>query len=358
MNPRLTIDLKKLEHNGRAMAEKCRAAGISVVAVTKVFCADAAMVAVLAALPIDYLGDSRIENIASYPADAPQRTVLLRLPSPSEAMKVVTSCDISLNSEIATLDKLAAAAETMGKTHGVVLMIDLGDLREGVYHSDEAQIHKTIEFILSKPGLVLEGIGTNLTCYGSVLPTPENLGRLTQIADGICEKYGVDLPIISGGNSSTLDLLAKGQIPGGINNLRLGESIVCGKETAYGEPFPGLEVDVVTLDAEIIEIAEKPTMPEGQININAFGETVEYEDKGIRRKALLAVGRQDVNLDGLTPLAPGIEVIGGSSDHLIVDITDAASPLSVGDRIEFSLSYGSVLAAFTSRYVERRYIRP
>jgi len=357
MNPRLTIDLKKLEHNGRVLAEMCHAAGMSVAAVTKVFCADPAMVTALAALPIDYLADSRIENIASYPADAPQRTMLLRLPSPSEAMKVVTACDVSLNSEIATLAALAAAAETMGVTHGVVLMIDLGDLREGIYYDNHAQIHETVEFILSKPSLVLEGIGTNLTCYGSVLPTEENLGRLAHIADAIRQKYGVALPIVSGGNSSTLDLLSKGQIPKGINNLRLGESIVCGKETAYGEVFSGLEVDVVVLDAEIIEIAEKPTMPEGKININAFGEVVQYEDKGMRKKALLAVGRQDVSLDGLTPLGGGIEIIGGSSDHLIVDITDAENALAAGDRLEFSLSYGAVLAAFTSRYVERTYVK-
>lgn len=355
MNPKLIIDLQKLEHNAKFLIDMCHAKGISVAAVTKVFCADKKMVQTLAALPMDYLADSRIENIASYPDEVTQKTVLLRLPSPSEAMKVITACDISLNSEMATLDALSKAAATMGVKHGVVLMIDLGDLREGIYHTNNEQIYNTIEFILNQPNLTLEGIGTNLTCYGSVLPTPENLGKLCQIADDISNKYDIKLSVISGGNSSSLDIFSKGEMPAAINNLRLGESIICGKETAYGETFPGLKTDVCILDAEIIEIAEKPSHPEGKININAFGEVVQYEDRGIRRRALVAVGRQDISQDGLTPMLDGVEIVGASSDHLVIDITEAKTPLNVGGRLEFGLSYGAVLAAFTSRYVDRIY---
>lgn len=355
MNPRLLIDLNKLAHNGRFLAEFCAKQGLSMAAVTKVFCAQPPMVEALAALPIKFLADSRLENIASYSRDIPQKTILLRLPSPSEAERVVAVCDVSLNSEMTTLAKLADAAEKLGKVHGVILMIDLGDLREGIFYSDTARLYETIELVLSRKTLDLMGIGTNLTCYGSVLPSAENMGQLKDIADNIRQKYDINLPMISGGNSSSLDMLAEGKMPSGINNLRLGESIVCGKETAYGEVFPGLVTDVVVLEAEIIEIATKPSMPEGQININAFGETMTYIDKGLHTRAILAVGRQDVYYEGLECLAPGVEIIGASSDHLIVDIT-AASPLDVGDRLTFSLSYGAVLAAFTSKYVDKIYI--
>ncbi|MCL2397601.1 MAG: alanine/ornithine racemase family PLP-dependent enzyme [Defluviitaleaceae bacterium] len=354
MNPRLVIDLKKLAHNGRFLADLCHGHGMSMAAVTKVFCAEPPMVEALAAAGVDFLADSRVENIAAYPA-AGQKTMMLRLVSPSEAENVVRHCDMSLNSEIAALEALATAAQKQGKTHKIILMIDLGDLREGVYFDNAERISRTVEFVLSQKSLVLEGIGTNLTCYGSVLPTADNLGQLCAIADGIRQKYGVALPMVSGGNSSTLYLLEKGLIPKGINNLRLGESIVCGKETAYGETFPGLEVDAVTLEAEIIEIAEKPSYPVGQININAFGETVAYDDIGVHKRAILAVGRQDTNQDGLACLTPGVDVIGASSDHLIVDISNAA-PLAVGDRLSFSLSYGAVLAGFTSKYVDKVFV--
>ncbi|MCL2573282.1 MAG: alanine/ornithine racemase family PLP-dependent enzyme [Defluviitaleaceae bacterium] len=354
MNPRLLIDLKKLTHNANHLANLCNERGISVTAVTKVFCAEPPMVQALAVLPIAYMADSRLENIASYPKDMSQKTILLRLPAPSQADEVVRICDISLNSEMLTLQKLAEAANKRGIVHGVIIMIDLGDLREGIFHNATEKINATVEYVLSQKSLELKGFGTNLTCYGAVLPTVKNLTMLTKLCYNISKEYNLEIPIISGGNSSSLYMLEKGEIPQGISNLRLGEAIVCGKETAYGDPYPSLELDVVVLEAEIIEIADKPSHPEGEININAFGEKMAFEDKGIRKRAILAVGRQDTDYEGLTPLNDDVEIVGASSDHLIVDITDAA-PLAVGDRLRFSLSYGAILAGFTSKYVDKEY---
>ena len=354
MNPRLIIDLKKLTHNARYLAELCAKQNIHIAAVTKVFCASQPMVEALAALPIKYLADSRLENISAYPAGISQKTMLLRLPSPSMAHDVVANSDISLNSEMFTLGKLADAAASQSKTHGIVLMIDLGDLREGIFHDKHEQIERAVEFVLSKNSLRLEGFGTNLTCYGAVLPTVQNLTTLTDLCYNLSKKYQTEFSILSGGNTSSLYLLENGIIPKGINHLRFGEAIVRGIEAAYGQPFPGLKLDVVTLEAEIIEIAEKPSHPQGEININAFGEKMIFEDRGIRKRAILAVGRQDTDHEGLTPLMDGVEVVGASSDHLIVDISDAG-PLAVGDCLNFSLSYGGILSGFTSKYVDRVY---
>jgi len=356
MNPRLIIELKKLAHNGRFLADLCKKYGMTVSAVTKVFCAEKPIVETLSALPIDYLGDSRLENIESYPANIPQKTMLLRLPSPSTAMRVVKSCDISLNSELITLAKLSEAANKLGKQHGVILMIDLGDLREGIYHNNDTLLKRTVEYVLSQKYLKLEGFGTNLTCYGSVLPTADNLTMLVEKAENIKKRYSIAAPVISGGNSSSLYLIEKNHIPKGINNLRFGEAIARGKETAYGETYPGLYEDAVTLEAEIIEIAEKPSYPEGRINVNAFGESVNYVDKGIHKRAILAVGRQDTVYEDLVCLTPGIEIIGASSDHLIVDISNSETALSVGGCLSFSLSYGAILAGFTSKYVHKIYL--
>jgi len=354
MNPKLIIDMKKLTHNATYLAELCAKRGISIAAVTKVFCAAQPMVAALAALPIAYLADSRLENIAAYPSDIPQKTMHLRLPQLSQVQQVVRGSDISLNSEIAVLGKLAEAAAAQGKTHGVILMIDLGDLREGIFYDKPKEIEKTVEFVLAQKSLKLEGFGTNLTCYGAVLPTVQNLTTLADICYTMSKKYQTSFPIISGGNTSSLYLLENGTMPGGINNLRFGEAIVRGVEAAYGQPFPGLELDAVVLQAEIIEIAEKPSLPHGDVNINAFGEKVTFEDKGIRKRAILAVGRQDTDFEGLVPHMPGVEVIGASSDHLIADISDAA-PLAVGDCLTFSLSYGGILSGFTSKYIDKEY---
>ena len=356
MYPQLRINLGKLEHNAKTLLELCQENGISISAVTKVFCADPKMVEVLCNLPFEFLTDSRLENIESYPEDKKARSLLLRLPSPSRALRTVISCDASLNSELHTLRLLSEAASSIGVIHGVILMIDLGDLREGIYYKDEELIDETVEYILSQKSLSLEGIGVNLSCYGSVMATEKNLQQLCDIGARIEEKYKVKLNVISGGNSSSLYLLERDEVPEKINNLRLGEAIVRGLETAFGEPFTGLKQNVITLAAEIIEVQEKPSMPEGEISINAFGESVEYMDIGIRKRAILAVGRQDTDYEGLECLVEGVEIVGCSSDHLIVDLTDVKTDLKVGDIIEFGLSYGGILAGFTSKYVTRTYL--
>ena len=355
MYPCLEIDLHKIRHNTNYLVNMLKTHGVNIAAVTKVFCADTKIIDAMLECGIKYLADSRLENIEAYPKnDIP--AMLLRLPSPKEAARVVKSCDISLNSEIATLGELAVAAEDIGVTHSVVLMVDLGDLREGVYYSNEELLYNTAKFILSNKSLNFFGIGVNLTCYGSVLPTMDNMKKLIATARKIEQKLGINLKVISGGNSSSLYLFENSDMPEGITNLRLGESIVRGLETAYGKPFGGLEKDAITLEAEIIELMDKPSYPEGEIGVNAFGEKIHYTDIGIRKRAILAVGRQDVAHENLECMQPGITIIGSSSDHLIVDVTDSSESLSVGDILTFSLSYGAILSCFTSRYVGRRYI--
>ena len=355
MYPRLKIDLAKIKHNTAYLVDLLKPHGINVAAVTKVFCSDARIVEAICECGIAYLADSRLENIEAYPKNG-IRKMLLRLPSPKEAKRVVKSCDISLNSEIATLNELAIAAEAEGVVHGVVLMVDLGDLREGVYYSNHELLYKTCEFILSKKSLNFLGLGVNLTCYGSVLPTMGNMQQLLSIAKKIEQKFGISLEIVSGGNSSSLYLFEKDEMPKGVTNLRLGESIVRGLETAFGKPFGGLKTDCIVLEAEIIELMDKPSYPEGEIGINAFGEKIHYADIGIRKRAILAVGRQDVDHESLECLQSGMSIIGASSDHLIVDVTDSQTRNAVGDILSFSLSYGAILSCFTSKYVSKMYL--
>ena len=145
-------------------------------------------------------------------------------------------------------------------------------------------------------------------------------------------------------------------IPEEITQLRIGESIVLGRETAYGLPVPNCYEDVFTLKGEIVEIKSKPTVPTGTIGMDAFGNNPDFEDKGIRRRAIIALGRQDIRVEGLMPMDTNISIFGASSDHLILDVTDSKKELTVGDIVDFKIDYGCLLAAMTSPYVEKYYI--
>ena len=356
MYPRLVIDLNKLRHNAETLCAMAEKKGITDLAfVTKVFCADREMVKALQDSPCRYLADSRIENLAKYPASDKAR-ILLRLPMPSQAEQVVQSADISFNSEIKTLQALSAAAKKLGKTHKVVLMIDLGDLREGVFYKNTDLILQTAKMIEDDPYLILYGTAFNLTCYGSVLPSPENISAFLTVTRKMEALIGRRLAFVSGGNSSSIQLLLQSENSFAVNNLRLGESLVLGRETAYGEDLKELYQNVVTLEAELVEVQEKPSYPEGQIGVNAFGEAIQYADIGIRRRAIAAIGRQDMDCAGLTPLDPGVAVVGASSDHLILDITDSEKALEVGDCVRFTMDYAGLLKGFTSPYITRCYL--
>jgi len=349
----MTIDLGRYAHNVKTICERCHDRGITVAVVTKAFCADPRMVEVLDRLPVDYLADSRLQNFERYPTHQKKR-MLLRLPSPSEARRTVELCDLSLNSERKTLNLLADEAEALGKRHGVVLMVDVGDLREGIYYDRPEEIFRTVETALARPSLELLGMGLNLTCYGSIIPSRHNLQRLCDLAKQVEERYHVTMPILSGGNSSSLHLLASGELPGAVTNLRLGESVLRGCETAYHQPVEGMETDAFLLEAEIIERQEKPSYPEGDVGLNAFGEQETFTDIGRRIRAIVAIGRQDTEPAGLRCLTPGTNIVGASSDHMIVDVTDAQG-CQVGDVLRFSMSYAAILRGFTSSYVDRSY---
>ncbi len=275
----------------------------------------------------------------------------------SEADKVVEYTDTSLNSELETIKALSKEALRKGRSHNIILMVDLGDLREGYYN--EKEIYEAVEHIIKMNGGVkLVGIGTNLTCYGGVIPDADNLGRLVKLSKDIENRFDVDLEIISGGNSSSLHLLMDNKPIEGINNLRLGESLVLGGvETAYGNRIDDTYNDVFKLTAEIIEVKHKPSVPTGgEIGRDAFGKVPTFVDKGIRKRIICAIGKQDVELDAIFPLDEGLSILGGSSDHLILDGTDSQTDYRVGDKVHFKLSYGGILRLMTSEYVKKEIV--
>lgn len=354
MYPRVCVDLNKLKHNLDFLTDLCHEQGIKVAVVTKVFCADERIVALINSSDADMIADSRTQNFEGMNTGKPK--LLLRIGMQSEAGKIVSCADISMQSELETILKLNDAAKALGKAHKVILMVDMGDLREGIYNTDRAKILDTAKAINGCSDLELYGVGVNLTCYGGILPDENNLGGLVAIKRWLESELNIAIPIVSGGNSSTMGLLMDHNVPEGINHLRLGESFVLGNDTATGKPVPGLNTDCFVLEAEIVELQEKPSKPVGKSGPNAFGEYLEYPDRGVMRRAILGVGRQDVIVDGLTPLDRDVEIVGASSDHLIVNLTACGSRYSVGDVIRFIPDYGALLHLFTSKYVDRHYI--
>lgn len=350
--PRILIDINKLKHNTETCVKLARENDISTIAgVTKVFCAYEPAAKAMMEGGLDFLADSRMENMKRL-SELPIEKMFLRLPMPSQAEDVVKYADISLNSEIKTIKALSESAIAQNKVHKIILMIDLGDLREGFYYDHKEIFFNSFEEIVRLQGVKVIGLGTNLTCYGGVIPEKQNLCKLVDFKNQLELKFGVKLEIISGGNSSSVHLLGKEQLPG-INNLRLGESIVLGNETAYGQRIENTYDDCFILEAEVIEVKEKPSVPTGKIGLDAFGNVPSYVDRGVRKRVICAVGQQDLDSVNLTPMDKDIIVLGASSDHLILDTTDSGNNYQIGDIIDFKLNYGGLLRAMTSEYVEK-----
>lgn len=356
MYPRLLIDLKKIKHNLEIITKNVKDAGCSLAIVTKVVCADEKIVDIVDHnKDVDFLADSRIENLESYKHSKKQK-ILLRLPMISDVERVVRFSDISLNSELETIRSLNREALIQGKKHKIILMIDLGDLREGIFYKNEDEIMNTVSEIIKLSNIEMFGIGVNLTCYGAVIPKPDNLSILVDIAKKIEDKFHIKLQMISGGNSSSLHLIEKNLLPEGINNLRIGEAFYLANETAYGAKIDGAYDDAIVLQAEIIELKSKPSLPIGDIGVDAFGKKPYYEDKGIIKRAILAIGKQDIDINSIIPLDNKISILGASSDHLLMDVSLSDNDYKIGDIICFKLGYAGVLKSFTSYFVKRKYI--
>jgi predicted amino acid racemase len=356
--PRLEIDLEKIQYNAQTLVELLAKRGISVMGVTKAVLGSPEIAKALVRAGVSSLGDSRIENIETmHLANIPISMALIRSPMLSQASLVVQQADISFNSELETISKLSSAAQELGRNHGVVLMIELGDLREGIMPGDlEDIVRQTLRF----PNIALMGIGTNLACRSGVSPDEKNMGELSALADSIEARFGLTLEIVSGGNSGNLRWALSGADPGRVNNLRLGEALLLGREPLHRTPIEGLHTDAIMLVAEIIESKVKPSTPWGEIAQSSFGKQPPPLDRGSILQTIAAVGRQDIDPSGLTPPS-GIKICGSSSDHLILDagkfdagkLETSTRRYSVGDEIRFDVNYSALLRAMTSPYVKR-----
>jgi len=355
--PNLIIRLDHIKENAKQITGYCRKSHIKVCGVVKGVHSEPKVANAMIQGGVEQIGDARIGNLKRLKESGIKVPLLLtRIPMLSEIEELVQHTDISLNSELKTVEAINSMCIKIGRKHKVVLMCDLGDLREGFI--DQTVLVETALKIEAMQGVVLAGLGTNLGCYGSIKPTCKNLNELVVLAQTIESKINRKLEIVSGGASSTLPLILDGCVPQGINHLRLGESILLAKDLPdlWNVPLPGTHQDTVVVEAEIVELKRKPSHPIGEIFIDAFGNTPIYEDRGWQNRAIVALGRQDfAMMDQLVPVNKEIELIGCSSDHLIVSLPDISSH-DVGDVLQFEMYYGPMLFLSGADHIHKTFV--
>ena len=301
------------------------------------------------------LGESRLENaerLRNAGLTAP--IWLLRAPVPELANETVQLTDVSLQSELETVVAVENAAAAAGRRHAVVAMVDLGDLREGMLPKD---LPAFLDRVNAMDHIDIAGIGVNLTCYGAIMPDEDNMGRLAELAAQSERQLGRPL-LVSGGNSGSIGMVVSGRMPAAVDTLRIGETILLGVDTLTREPALGLHLDAFTVQAPVIECLVKPSLPRGTVAQDAFGNSPTFTDRGDRRRAILALGRQDAQPEGLVPVDPRVEVLGASSDHLIVDVEALDRPPRLGDSLTFVPTYAATLQLSTSPYVQKVFTPP
>lgn len=351
--PVLEIDTHKITENARRLKTMCDARGIEIAFVTKGFCARPAVIRATKAGGLTHFADSRMQNIiAAKQADPELHYLLIRIPALDEVEEVVRWTDWSMESQIETIRAISDEALRQGKVHPIILMLDVGDLREGVFGRE--QLDEIAPQILACPGVELVGLGTNVGCYGSVLPSPENMGSLVKARDYLNAAYGFHIRTLSAGGTCVLKLLENGTLPDGINQLRVGEAILYGEDSTGNRLLDNFHQDAFRLSAQVVELRRKPSVPVGERGRDCSGNVQEYPDRGVRLRAICALGKQDVDWTALTPMLPGAYLIGASSDHLIVEVEECGGAVRPGDRLWFRCGYMAALHATTSSYIEVR----
>jgi ornithine racemase len=327
--PRILIDLEKIKANTQHAVSICGAHAIEVVGVTKACLGDPDVARAMLAGGAAAIGDSRRANLTRLrEAGITATLMMLRLPMMSEIAQIVDLADISLNSDLPVMDALGREASRAGKNHRVILMVDMGDGREGVL--PEAVV-ETVAVAMRAPGLKIDGLGANVACLAGQKPSPGQMERLVDLAGETAKAAGLPTPTVSGGNSSAWALIESGRMPPGVNQVRLGEAILLGRETAEGNLIEGMFHDAFIVEAEIIE-----SIP------------------GRGRHYIAAIGRQDIDAASLVPADESWRVIKASSDHLV--LTKSGQPVRTGETVSFRPGYESLLRAMTSPYVAKQYV--
>lgn len=351
----VTLNPAKLRANYKHLDQHFEKNGIEWGVVAKVLCGNKLFLEQVLKMGVTQVCDSRVSNLKTIKGlDASVETVYIKPPSKRNLKSVVKYADVSFNTELYTIRMLSDEAAKQNKLHKIVIMIELGELREGVMRDDFMDFY---EQVFALPNIKVVGIGTNLTCMYGVLPNHDKLIQLSLYKQLVEAKFNHTIPYISGGASVTIPLLDRGLMPKGINHFRVGESLFLGTDVYNNQPFPEMHNDVFKLYAEVIELNEKPVVPIGELGYNLEGEQTEFDasrsgDTSLR--AIVDIGLLDIEQNHIMPVRDTMEIVGVSSDMLVIDLKENPDHYKVGDLIEFRMDYMGVLRVMNSDYVEKR----
>jgi predicted amino acid racemase len=351
----MVVNRKKVLDNARKVNDVCSRKNVEVWGVTKGLAGDPRLAEIYRDGGFAGVSDSRLTNlkkIKDAACDMPCQ--LIRIAMHSEIADIPDVAGVSLQSEVSSILKLDEICDSRGIAHQVLLMVDAGDLREGFWPDELTRLGSSLAG-LKRVSII--GVAANFACASGLLPSREKFEDLVIYRDELQDVLGIDLPCISVGGTCCLKLIETGDIPAGINQLRICEGVLLGRDTAFMRDIPYLDGTAVVISAEVVECRKKPSVPAGEVGCQAFGEKPLFIDRGKRERAILGIGRQDVNVDRITPIMEGVHIVTASSDHLIIDVTEADSLLpqdkkiKAGDVLDFRPLYPAMLAAATSEYV-------
>ncbi|WP_445721684.1 alanine/ornithine racemase family PLP-dependent enzyme [Flavobacterium sp.] len=351
----LKLYRQKLQENYTFLNTIFRERGIQWGVVTKLLCGNTIFIKEVINLGVRELHDSRISNLKKIKKLDPNiQTVYIKPPSKRNIEKIVQYADVSFNTEIYTIQMLSEEAKRQNKVHKIIIMIEMGDLREGVLGEELLHFY---EQVFSFPNIEIRGIGTNLNCLSGVMPTQDKLIQLSLYKQLIEAKFNVKIPWVSGGTSVAIPLMLKNARPMAVNHFRIGEALFFAKDLFTGETIEGMHNDVFKLYAEVIEITEKPDNPIGELGENVAGNTYEITDEtdlgATSLRAILDIGLLDMQPQYLEPDNPNITIVDASSDMMVIDITKSEKNYKVGDLISFKLQYMGALYLLNSDYIEK-----
>ncbi|MFY2824145.1 alanine/ornithine racemase family PLP-dependent enzyme [Ruegeria sp. MALMAid1280] len=334
---RIDVDLDKIRYNTRFLVDHLRPRGITVTGVTKAVCGHPAIANAMIEVGATGLADARISNVMRMRnAGISCPISLIRTPMLSQVEQVVDNCDVSYNTEVDIIACLAINALGKNITHNIILMVEMGDMREGILPE---HLESTVSQILRMEGISLKGIGANFACLGHVAPSAEAMALLSSLAIDTERAFGPALETVSGGGSASLPwALGKGAT-GKINNLRLGEAILLGTDPVSGHAIGGLYTDAFTLWAEVIETKAKSNPNPVRMNYPIPSMQCVTLDGPSNTRSILAIGLQDTDAAGLV-FPAGVTFVGATSDHIIVETTDC--PARAGGEMKLRMKYSAL----------------
>jgi len=353
----ITLSQKKLKENFDYLDELFTKNDIQWAVVSKVLCGNKKYIKELISLGVSQICDSRVSNLKMIKSINPNiQTIYIKPPAKRAIKGVVEYADISFNTELQTIKLLSKEAERQNKVHKIIIMIEMGELREGILRDDLIEFYSKV---FDLPNIEVVGLGTNLTCLYGILPNEDKLIQLSLYEQLIEAKFNTKIPYVSGGSSVTIPLLLQNKVPKGINHFRVGESLFLGTDVYHNKPLSILHNDVIKLYAEIIELIEKPRIPSGELGTNVEGEAYSFNNQAendTSHRAIVDIGILDVDINHIIPANPHFKIIGASSDMIVIDLEENKENYKVGHLIEFKLDYMGALRLLNSKYIDKELV--